>query len=375
MWSSVANGRPLAGTQLFNPIEVGELRLKHRLVMAPLTRLRSPGGVLHQEWATQYYAQRSQRPGTLIITEGAVPAPQFGGIDNAPGLWSAEQLAAWKQVFQCIHANNSYVFVQLWSAGAQGDPATLARDGLRYDSASDDLYLTPELEVKAIKARNHQHGLTVNEIEEYVRGFVTASKNCVEAGADGVEIHCANGYLLNQFLDPFSNKRADDYGGSISNRARFALQIVDATVGAIGASKVGVRLSPFSSFGAMSGACEPSTLAQYAYLIGELERRAQQGQRLAYIHLVDPHGRDANEFVYSVWKGIVIRTGGLATRPQVAEELVKNDRTLLGYGRYFISNPDLVDRIEHGLPLTQYDPDTFCSCGPHGYIDYPNYKT
>lgn len=369
----VGGGQPLASTQLFKPVQVGAMLLKHRLVMAPLTRLRAPGGVPHQEWAPQYYAQRSQTAGTLIITEGAVPAPQFGGIDHAPGLWLPEQLASWSQVFKRIHENDSYVFVQLWSAGAQGDPATLARDGLRYDSASDNCYLTPEMEKKAIEAGNPQHGLTSHEIDQYITDFVKASRNTIGAGADGVEIHCANGYLLNQFLDPSANKRTDDYGGTIPNRARFILQVVDAIVEAIGASKVGIRLSPFSAFGAMSGPEEPSTLDQYSYLIGELEKRAQAGHRLAYIHLVDPHDRAANDFVYSVWSGIVIRTGGLARRPEAARELVKNGRTLLGYGRFFVSNPDLVHRIEKGLPLTQYDPETFCSPGPHGYIDYPNY--
>ncbi|CDH15933.1 probable NADPH dehydrogenase 2 [Zygosaccharomyces bailii ISA1307] len=376
----------LGDTNLFKPIKVGKLELAHRVVMPPLTRMRAPNNVLSKEMAPEYYAQRAQRPGTLIITEASFPAPQFGGYDDAPGLWSKEQLDVWKEVFQRIHKEKSFVYVQLWNLGRQADPATLAKHGLRYDSASDGVYMSKEQEENAIKAKNPQHGVTKDEIKTYIKEYVKASKNCVETGADGVEIHSANGYLLNQFLDPISNKRTDEYGGSIENRARFTLEVVDAVVEALGADRVGIRLSPYGTFGTMSGSSEPEIVAQYAYVVGELERRAKEGKRLAYIHLVEPRVTDpfltegegvytggSNDFVYSIWKGVVIRAGDLALHPEVVREMVEDERTLIGYGRYFISNPDIVDRVEKGEPLTQYDRDTFYSPSEVGYLDYPNY--
>ncbi|CAR27230.1 ZYRO0C11924p [Zygosaccharomyces rouxii] len=370
----VDNPVALRGTKLFKPIKVGGLVLNHRLVMAPLTRLRAPNGIPHEDWMTTYYDQRSKRTGSLIITEGSVPQPQFGGLDNAPGLWSPEQRRAWTKVIRRIHGNGSYVFIQLWSMGSQADPLILAKDGLPYVSATDETYVSEELKEKALKAGNPQHGLTQREIQEYVSGFVEASQRCIEMGADGVEIHAANGYLLNQFLDPSSNKRVDTYGGSIENRSRFLLQVVDAVVDRVGSSKVGIRISPFCNFGSMSELDIPTLSSQYTHLLGQLEERARSGRRLAYVHIVDPHQRNLNDFVYTVWKGIVIRAGGLATRPQVGVKLVENDRTILSYGRYFTSNPDLVDRIENGWPFTPYDPDTFTSGGSGGYIDYPPWE-
>lgn len=370
----VNNPVALRSTKLFKPIGVGEVVLNHRLVMAPLTRLRAPDGTPHEEWMPKYYDQRSKRVGSLIITEGAIPTPQFGGLENAPGLWSQDQRRAWMKVIQRIHDNRSYVFIQLWSMGNQADPLILSENGLRYDSVTDEHYMNEELKKKAFEAGNPQHGLTLKEIQEYVLDFADASQKCIEMGADGVEIHASNGYLLNQFLDPFSNTRGDEYGGSIENRSRFVLQVVDAVVERVGSFKVGIRISPFCNFGSTAEIDKSTTLAQYTYLLAQLEERALRGHRLAYIHIVDPHQRDLNDFVHTVWKGIVIRAGGLATRPQVETELVENDRTLLSYGRYFTSNPDLVDRIENGWPLTPYDPNTFTSGGSSGYIDYPPWE-
>ncbi|GCE99557.1 NADPH dehydrogenase [Zygosaccharomyces mellis] len=376
----------LGDTELFKPIKVGDVELAHRAVMAPLTRMRAAKNVPSKEWAPDYYAQRAQRPGTLIITEASFPAPQFGGYDDAPGLWSKEQLDIWKDIFRRIHEKKSFVYVQLWNLGRTADPALLARDGLRFDSASDGVYMSKEQEENALKAKNPQHGLTKDEIRQYVKEFVQASKNSMEAGADGVEIHSANGYLLNQFLDPLSNKRTDEYGGSIENRSRFTLEVVDAITEAIGASKVGIRLSPYGVFSGMSGGQEPEIVAQYAYVVGELERRAKEGKRLAYIHLVEPrvtnpfnkegegvYTEGSNDFIYSIWKGNVVRAGDLALHPEIAREMVKDGRTLIAYGRFFISNPDIVDRVEKGLPLTAYDRSTFYALTEKGYVDYPNY--
>ncbi|CCC69709.1 hypothetical protein NCAS_0D01280 [Naumovozyma castellii] len=378
----------LGDTNLFKPIKIGNNQLQHRVVLPPLTRMRAthPGNVPNKDWAVEYYNQRSQRPGTLLITEGAFICAQAGGYDNAPGIWSDEQVEQWKKIFAKIHENKSFVWVQLWALGRQSYADTLARDGLRYDSASDNVYMDAEQEERAKKANNPQHGLTKEEIKEYIKCYVHAAKNSIAAGADGVEIHSANGYLLNQFLDPISNKRTDEYGGSIENRARFTLEVVDALVDAIGEDKVGVRLSPYGTFGTMSGGADPTLLAQYAYVLGELEKRAKAGKRLAFVHLVEPrvtnpfltegqgeYNDGTNDFAYSIWKGAIIRAGNLALHPESVKQMVADDRTLIGYGRFFIANPDIVDRLEKGQQFNKYDRDTFYAMTAHGYTDYPTY--
>lgn len=380
---------PLANTNLFKPIKIGNTELKHRCVLPPLTRMRAehPGNVPNKKWTVKYYDQRSKYPGTMLITEGVFPSAQSGGYDNAPGVWSKEQLAEWKKIFDVIHKNKSFVWPQLWVLGRQAFADTLARDGLRYDSASDNIYMSEEQEEKAKKSNNPQHGITKEEIKQYIADYVKAAKDVVAAGADGVEIHAANGYLLNQFLDPISNHRTDEYGGTLENRSRFALKVVDAIVDAIGPEKVGIRLSPYGTFGTMSGGVDPMIMSQYAHIIGRLEERAKKGKRLAFIHLVEPRVTDptlvegkgeytdgTNDFVYSIWKGPIIRAGNLALHPEVAEEFVKDDRTLLGYGRYWISNPDLVTRLEKGLSLNKYNRDLFYAKTDKGYLDYPTYK-
>ncbi|CCF58951.1 hypothetical protein KAFR_0F03550 [Kazachstania africana CBS 2517] len=378
----------LKDSLLFKPMKVGNVEVQHRAVMPPLTRFRAqePGAVPNAELMSVYYDQRSQRPGTLIITEGVFISRQAGGYDYAPGLWSQEQVNEWKKIFAKIHNNKSFVFAQLWNLGRQAAPEWMARDGLRFDSATDDLYINDEIKEKAEKAGIKQHGITAEEIKQYIKEYVIAAKNAIAAGADGVEVHCANGYLLNQFIDPLSNNRTDAYGGSIENRARFPLEVIDAVIEAVGAEKVGVRFSPFGTYGTMSGSENPVILAQYAYLIGELEKRAKAGKRMAYIHLVEPavsdflldegQGQDngsSNDFAYSIWKGPIIRAGDFALRPAAAKEAVSADRTLVGYGRFFIANPDLVDRLEKGLQLNQYDKSTFYIQTAEGYTDYPTY--
>ncbi|CCH61127.1 hypothetical protein TBLA_0E00660 [Henningerozyma blattae CBS 6284] len=382
---------PLKDTAIFKPTKVGVTNLQHRIVMPALTRMRAsaPFNVLDSEWAAEYYDQRSKTPGSMIITEGAFIFPQAGGYDNAPGIYCDEHVHAWSKIFKKIHNNKSFVWLQLWALGRQAPPSCMARDGLRLDAPSGDLYLNEEFKKSAQEVGIKQHEMTEADIEQYVEDYITAAKLSIEAGADGVEIHCANGYLLNQFLDPSSNQRTDRYGGSIENRARFPLEVVDRVIEAIGAHRVGIRFSPYGTYGSMSGGENPNILAQYAYIIGQLEKRAElQNNRIAYIHLVEPSTTDftleeglgefkdgSNDFAYSIWKGPIIRTGSLALNPKLVKELCeKDDRTLVAFGRYFISNPDIVQRMAKGLPLTQYDISTFYTPGKEGYIDYPNYE-
>ncbi|CCK72692.1 alkene reductase KNAG_0L00690 [Huiozyma naganishii CBS 8797] len=378
----------LKDANLFKPIKVGAMELDHRVVMAPLTRMRAlhPNHIPNEELTPLYYDQRSKAPGTLIITEATFISAQAGGYDNAPGIWSEEQVAVWKKIFAKIHGNNSFVFVQLWNLGRQAIPSAMARDGLRYDSASDDLYIDEETKKAAFDAGIKQHGITKSEIKQYIAEYVHAAKNSIEAGADGVEIHSANSYILNQFLDPISNHRTDEYGGSIENRARFSLEVVDALINAIGAERVGIRFSPFGKYGGMSGSDDPQVYELYSYLLDQLESRAQFGNRLAYVHLMEPRvtnasleegqGEDlehSNDFAYEHWKGPIIRSGTFAINPDITKRVV-DDRTLIAYGRYFISTPDLPHRLAEGLPLNKYDRPTFYAPSAVGYTDYPTYE-
>lgn len=377
----------LKDTEMFKPIKVGNMILPHRVVMAPLTRMRAIKNVPNGDLSSIYYDQRSKYPGSLIITEASIISAQAGGYDNTPGIWSDEQNEQWKKIFAKIHANKSFVFVQLWSLGRQAFPELMARDGLRYDSASPDQYWSEEVEETSLKAGIEQHGITKDEIKQYIKDYVESSKKIIAAGADGVEIHSANSYLLQQFINASSNKRTDEYGGSIENRARFSLEVVDALIETIGSEKVAIRLSPFYRSGGMLGVDEPEWQEMYSYILDELEKRAQAGHRLAYVHLIDPRvtrgwdedtdGAEAkydNSFAYKHWNGVIIRAGNFASDPELAKEVVNEGRTLIAYGRYYISTPDLVHRLEEGLPLNKYDRTSFYRQDSVGYTDYPTYE-
>lgn len=379
---------PLAGTNLFKPITLGKINLSHRAVMSPMARFRadSPGNVPNKEIDMKYYSQRSTRPGSLVFTGTTLIAPQATGFDHAPGIWSDEQVEQWTAIIDAVHKNKSFMFVQLGALGRLGSPKCLKRDGYPYVSASSGLYPTPELEKEAKESGNLLRELTIEEIHEYVEYYKTAAKNALRAGADGIELHCLVGYLLNQFIDPKSNHRTDRYGGSIENRARFPLEVLDALIEIVGADRLGVRFSPYNVFGGMSGAEDPDLIAQYAYIIGEIKKRARDGNRLAYIHVLEPrvtniylsegegeYKEGTNDFIYSIWKGPIIRSGNFALHPEVVREVVKDNRTLISYARFFTSNPDLPERIEKGLPLTKYNRDFFLAYTPDGYTDYPTY--
>lgn len=334
----------------------------------------------------EYYSQRSSRKGTFVISEGTFITLGSGGHDSGPGIFNSDQIEAWKQVVEAVHKNESFFFMQLWHTGRQSFPNYLKDNNCPFVSATDDLYLNEETKQLALAVGNPQHGLTKEEIAQYIADYVQAAKNALEVGCDGVEIHSANGYLLNQFLDPISNNRTDEYGGSIENRARFVLELIDALVEAIDAEKVGIRFSPFGVYGNMSGISEPLIVSQFAYIFGELEKRAIAGKRIAYIHLVEPRATDfnltegegcvdaSNDFIYSIWNGCVIRAGNYAMNPECAKADSAKKNTAIAYGRFFISNPDLPDRLARGLPLNDYDRDLFYTPGSKGYTDYPTYE-
>ncbi|AGO12006.1 AaceriAGR329Cp [[Ashbya] aceris (nom. inval.)] len=380
--------KELRDTALFKPLKVGNTTVQQRIAMAPLTRFRATNPEhIPTDVMREYYSQRSKRPGTMIITEGTFPAEYAAGYNDIPGLWSDAQAKEWAKIYKAIHDNKSFVWAQLWVLGSHSVPEVIAKNGSRNDAPTDDWYPTDELRDQAKQFGKESRAITKEQIKQYIQSYVSAAKRAIAAGADGVEVHSANGYLLNQFLDPASNKRTDEYGGSIENRARFTLEVVDAVVEAVGHDKVGVRFSPYGEFGRMTGTVDPTVIAQYAYIIGQLEQRAIDGKRLAYIHVVEPRVTDpsveegqavynggTNDFVYSIWKGVILRAGGYAHYPDTAAHDAELGRTVIVYGRYFIANPDLPDRLEKGQPLNSYRRQYFYASTALGYTDYPTYE-
>ncbi|KAI1134837.1 NADH:flavin oxidoreductase/NADH oxidase family protein [Hypoxylon sp. FL0543] len=355
-------------SRLFQPLKVGNATLQHRLVMAPLTRFRADSDHVPLPFVKDYYAQRGSVPGTLLITEATYISRDAGGYPNVPGIWSKEQIAAWKNVTDAVHANGSYIYLQLWALGRVANPDVAKAEGFEVKSASP----IPYEEGKPVPGE-----LSIEEIQAFVGKYAQAARNAVEAGFDGVEIHGANGYLIDQFIQDVSNQRTDRYGGSIENRARFAVEVASAIVAAIGAERVGIRLSPWSTFQGMRMA---DPIPQFTYLIKELKQL-----KLAYLHVVQSYV-DENDadieaskqiaFAVDAWENSspVLIAGGF--RPGSAQRLVDDvfpDKDVIAvFGRYFISTPDLPFRVRKGLPLNPYDRNTFYLPGsPKGYTDYP----
>ena len=360
---------------LFTPLDIGPLRLAHRVVMAPLTRMRSaPPGNVPRPLNAEYYGQRAS-PGGLIIAEASQIVPAGQGVPLSPGIHSAEQIAGWREVTRAVHAKGGFILLQLWHVGRISHPSHQPDGGLPVSASAirasgqamtadfkRDDFVTPR-------------ALATDEIAPLVESYAKAARNAREAGFDGVEIHAANGYLLEQFLHSRSNTRTDAYGGPIENRARLVLEVVAATAKAIGADRTGIRLSPF---GIANDSGEPDPMALYGYLI---ERLATL--RLAYLHLIEPRASGAgqaevdhpnvpfaSELFRPHWPGVVIAAGNY--RGDTAEAaLAAGHADAVAFGRLFISNPDLPDRLRRGAALTPYDRNTFYGGDREGYTDYP----
>ncbi|KAJ6514904.1 hypothetical protein C8R47DRAFT_1001025, partial [Mycena vitilis] len=359
----------MATSKLFQPMLVGDIKLGHRVVFAPSTRFRCDKDHVPLPHVAEYYEQRASTSGTLLITESTLIAPRAGGYENVPGIWSDEQIAAWKKVNDRVHAKGSYIYLQLWALGRAADPATLEAEGLPYVSASD----------VPLKDQKVPRPLTVEEIREYIRLYATAASNAVhKAGFDGVEIHAANGYLLDQFLHEHTNRRTDAYGGSTENRARFVLEIAEAVVKVVGQKKTGLRVSPWSDFNEMHWKHPKPT---YTYLITEIRDRYPD---FAYLNIVEPRAdgtetRDvipecySNDFIRDIWGDRPLISAGGYTR-ETALTTAEEKGDLIAFSRKFIGNPDLPYRLLHNLPLTApirafyYRPG---SADPKGYTDYP----
>ncbi|KAJ7753312.1 NADH:flavin oxidoreductase/NADH oxidase [Mycena maculata] len=333
---------------LFQPIKVGDVQLRHRVVLAPSTRFRSNAEGVPSLGMAEYYAQRGSTPGTLLIAEATLIARKAGGFRNVPGIWSAEQIAAWKQVTDAVHAKGSFIYLQLWAFGRAAYVEHLAPGDPYVSSSTKTLGILFHRDATP-RSGDVPRPMTVDEIKEYSELFAVAASNAVhKAGFDGVEVHAANGYLPEQFLMNSVNDRTDEYGGSIENRARFTLEVLDAIVPAVGASKTAVRLSPWNKL-QDSGMVDP--VPTYSYLVKEIRDRHPN---LGYLHVVEePAIGDDRE------RGL-----------RMAES--KGD--IIAYSRAFIANPDLPCRLFHDIPLVKGDGAKYYtpygSSDPSGYIDY-----
>lgn len=359
---------------LFSPLPLGTLTLAHRVVMAPLTRMRAGPCGVPQPLNAAYYGQRASRGG-LLIAEATPVSPQGHGHPDVPGIHTREQVAGWRLVTEAVHAKGGHIFLQLWHTGRTSHSSHQPDGGAPWGpSAIAGNATGMTLDWQAVPYEVPR-AMGKQEIAGTIAAFGQAARNAMAAGFDGVEVHGANGYLLEQFLQSRSNRRDDEYGGSIANRARMLLECTAAAAGAIGAGRVGIRLSPFG-IANDSGEAEPTPL--YSHVI---ERLATLG--LAYLHLIEPRasgtGRSdavrenqpsAAALFRPLWPGALIAAGGFdGAGARAAIEAGHADA--VAFGRHFISNPDLPARLRGNAPLTPYDRATFYGGGAEGYTDYP----
>lgn len=346
--------------QLFTPTRLGALDLPNRIVMAPMTRSRAVGSIPN-ELMREYYAQRAAAG--LLVTEGTAPSPNGLGYPRIPGLYSQEQVEGWRAVTEAVHDAGGRIFVQLMHTGRIGHPANLP-PGARL--------LAPSAVCADGSMYTDQHGpqphpepmaMGEADLQEAQQEFAQAAKNAIAAGFDGIELHGANGYLLEQFLHPHSNRRRDAYGGSLERRNRFVMEVVDAVVRAVGAERVGLRLSPYNTFNDLP--LHDDVQAQFLALVRSLPT-------LAYLHLIKSRHAEFEATAAALregFRGPLILNGGF-DREGAEATLAEGRADLISFGTPFIANPDLVERWQTGAPLTQPDPSTFYTPGARGYVDW-----
>jgi N-ethylmaleimide reductase len=351
---------------LFKEYQLGNIPLKNKVVMAPMTRSRAINNIPNDIMA-KYYQQRSSAG--LIITEGVSPSPNGLGYPRIPGIFSQEQMEGWKKTTNAVRAKNGKIFVQIMHTGRVSHPNNMQAEAKIL--APSAIKLNGQMYTDNAGMQNYPvpNEMTIDEIKSTIKEYVIAAQNAIKAGFDGVEIHAANGYLPNQFVNPVSNTRTDEYGGSIENRNKFVIELAREISAAIGADKTGIRLSPYGVFNDMvpfDGIDKAYT--QLATEFGKL--------KLVYIHLVDHSGMGAPEVPASIkqsikkaFDGTIITSGGLDKT--TAEEQLKNGiGHIAAFGRPYISNPDLVERMQANKDLTSPNFDLFYTPGEEGYTDY-----
>ncbi|PHM45778.1 alkene reductase [Xenorhabdus mauleonii] len=347
-------------TSLFTPIRIGSNTLKNRLVMAPMTRSRSNDEGIQSELAATYYGQRAEAG--LIITECTYVSSLGKGYVRAPGIETTAQVAAWKKVTDAVHANGGQIFIQLWHSGRISHPSLLPDNATPVGPSA----IKPAGQVWTLDGPQDMvtpQALEINEIADIVSDFGLATAHAMGAGFDGVELHAASGFLPEQFLSSGSNNRQDQYGGSVENRVRFTLEVLDAMIAEAGSDRVGIKISPEMNFNDITDTNPQET---YTYLVDQLN-----GRNLAYLHValfgtpVDYHGLLRPRF-----EGAYLMGGGLDQK-SATEALIEGRADAVVFGNAFLANPDLPERFRQSAQLNAPNKETFYTPGPQGYIDYP----
>ncbi|WP_087017954.1 alkene reductase [Thaumasiovibrio subtropicus] len=362
-------------TSLFSPIDLGELSLQNRVVMPPMTRSRAtqPGDIANSLMAT-YYAQRASAG--LIVAEGTQISPMGKGYAWTPGIYSQAQIAGWREVTDAVHQAGGKIFAQLWHVGRVTHPdnikgnqpissSSLAAQNVKVfiDNGTD----APGF-VDVVEPRE----MSKADIQGVIAEYRQAALNAIEAGFDGIELHAANGYLVNQFIDSESNQRTDEYGGSLENRLRFLDEVVTALVDAIGESRVGVRLAPLTT---LNGTVDASPIETYTAAASLLNQH-----KIVYLHIAEVDWDDAPDTPLSFKKALreayqgVLIYAGRYDREKAEQAIQAGLADMIGFGRPFVANPDLPERLEKGYPLAKHDPDTLFGGAAKGLTDYPLYS-
>jgi N-ethylmaleimide reductase len=352
--------------KLFEQAKLGKLQLKNRIVMAPLTRSRAMGNIPNDLMA-EYYTQRASAG--LIITEGTSPSANGVGYARIPGCYGSEQVSGWKKVTSSVHAQDGKIFLQLMHCGRVSHPANLPQGAKILAPSATQLIGEMWTDAKGMQPYPVPQEMTEAEVKSAIQEYIHSAELSIQAGFDGIELHAANGYLIEQFLNPAINKRTDSYGGSPENRMRFVLEIAKGVVEKIGGDRVGIRISPYGVFngtGAFEGIDEfYASLSQKLSALG-----------LVYIHVVDHQSMGApqvspkvKKLIRENFKGTYILSGGYNLE-KAEHDLLEKAGDLVAFGRAFISNPNLPQRLREKLPLTEADAAKFYTPGPEGYTDY-----
>ncbi|TPX61785.1 hypothetical protein SpCBS45565_g07153 [Spizellomyces sp. 'palustris'] len=345
--------------------------------MAPLTRNRAIDENIPNELMAKYYEQRSNEGG-LIITEGTAISKYAHGYANVPGIYTDEMEDGWRNIVKRVHAKKGIFFMQLWHVGRQSHPAFMPNNELPHSASAVQPNVDVYLPTGKMEKAPTPHAMTIDEIRRTLSDYKEAARRARRAGFDGVELHGANGYLIDQFLQDGTNKRTDAYGGSIENRARFAIEAIEAAIEGAGgeAGRVGIRFAPWGAFGDMS---ESNTEALFSYVLEKLNK-----YNLAYVHLVEPriggnqdepnvsHARQLQP-LRDIYRGNLMVAGGYL-KENADEAIQSGYADLVAFGRWYLANPDFVERLRKDLPLNKYHRPTFYSNGAEGYVDYPFYE-
>jgi len=354
---------------LFDPVKVGPYTLPNRIVMAPMTRSRAKAGFVPSDMAPKYYAQRATAG--LIVTEATQVSPEGIGYVHTPGIYSREQVSGWKKVTDAVHQAGGRIFLQLWHVGRISNRSLQPDNQLPVAPSA----VAPKGESMAIDYKmvpyEAPRALETNEIAGIVAAYREGAENALEAGFDGVELHGANGYLIDQFLRDGTNQRTDQYGGSVENRARFLLEVTQAVVDVWGGQRVGVRLSPNAAFNDMH---DSNPRAIFGHVAKSLERF-----NLAYLHVTRaapgedvPGGPIDADFFRALYRNPIITAAGFTSKEQAEAAVKTGNADLVAFATLFISNPDLPVRFRQNAPLAEADRTTFYGGDAKGYIDYPS---